>query len=92
MKHFLLFISLLAFTGCDENPLRPDFEKGDCIVYEDLEPWEKGESLTLYKIEEVGKNQYLVSYVSPKRMKGYKTERYIRTTDRVFEKTECPNE
>jgi hypothetical protein len=82
----------LALTGCDENPLKPDFKKGDCIVYEDLEPWEKGDSLTMYKVEEVGKQQYRVSYISPRLMKGHLTERYIRTTDRIFEKTECPNE
>lgn len=90
MKHFLLFISLLAFTGCDENPLRPDFEVGDCVIYEDNESWEKDNGLK--RILEIGKEKYRYEYLERDSLKGHQNSEYVRWIDRLYKQTECPNE
>lgn len=92
MKNLILCISLLALTGCS-NPFSARFKVGDCIVFEntDRESWEVGYK-DVEKVLEVGKNKYRLLYMD-KYLKGEELEfNNIRSVDRIFEKTECPNE
>lgn len=90
MKNLLLCFIFLALTGCDENPLKPDFEVGDCIVYEDNESWEKDNGYK--RILQIGKDKYRYEYLEYDSLKGLQSSEYIRWMDRLYKQTECPNE
>lgn len=93
MKQALLIISLLALAGCKLPFSGPKFKVGDCFAMEmDIkERWEDGPRY-IQKVLEVGRKKYRTMYVKPDHMDGYRSDEYIRSTDNIHEKIECPKQ
>lgn len=90
-----LTISLLFIIGCNKTLESPKYKVGDCLKDakdRDLERWQQPKDTSIYQIEEVGREHYLLIVVCSKYLKGYHyTESFNLDDDPQYRmKVVCP--